>query len=169
MKVRTDFVTNSSSSSFILGKPDGTTETIKSAKKYLKDACRKVSSSDRVGVDHIIDLRYDPEKEYRVDDIQFVIEAIVWYSDPEYNPSCVIGWDDDDGAYLVAEDGSIIYLDCYHESFTPVQVKAIFDYAYHNYGEILVGNSEIGFSPSEMFYDVIAEDAAIKYSCNHMG
>ena len=102
MKIRTDFVTNSSSSSFIIGFRDK--EDFKTLKEELKNICgknnpRKVSkyykyiiSGDKIDSDSAIDL-FEENREYIEDLVGYEIEdylradgCFTWYlHDEEFN------------------------------------------------------------------------------------
>ena len=102
MKIRTDFVTNSSSSSFIIGFRDK--EDFKTLKEELKNICgknnpRKVSKyykyiigGDKIDSDSAIDL-FEENREYIEDLVGYEIEdylradgCFTWYlHDEEFN------------------------------------------------------------------------------------
>lgn len=173
MKCRSDFVTNSSSSSFILGKAGQNTVTVSDGRKYLKKLKESLGLDQAVYCEHYIDLRYDPNKQYDVEDVQFVAEVIGWYSwEKERDKLMDEGKDEYQAngvSSLVTDDGEWFELDCYSESYTDGQIKAIYDYAYQHYGEVLLGNVERGFFPYDAFYEGIAKDDSIVYKNNHMG
>lgn len=173
MKIRIDFVTNSSSSSFILGSPNETTITIEDSYKYLHDIERQLKLNQKISYEYIIDLRWDEHKIYEPEDICFVVETILWYSwIDEGDQLESIGKDPYDAEgidQLVTDDGIPFELEMYNTNYTKSQQKAILDYAYQHYGEILIGNSEQGFYPYDAYYEGIALDDKIKYKCNHMG
>lgn len=173
MKCRSDFVTNSSSSSFILGKAGQNTVTVSDGRKYLKKLKESLGLDQDVYCEHYIDLRYDPNKQYDIEDVQFVVEVIGLYSWEEERDKLIEQGEDEYAANgvssLVTDDGEWFELNAYAESYTSGQIKAIYDYAYQHYGEVLLGNVERGFLPYEAYYDGIAHDSNIEYKCNHMG
>lgn len=173
MKIRTDFVTNSSSSSFILGRPNENTVTVKDGHKYLKKVQKDLGLDQAISCEHFIDLRYDETKQYDPEDVGFVAEVIMWYSwEEESDKLKAEGKDGLDAVgveSLVTDEGEYFELDVYAPTFTKPQIKAIFDYAYQHYGEVLLGNKEIGFFPFDGFYNGILLNDEIKYKCNHMG
>lgn len=170
MKIRTDFVTNSSSSSFILGKPDENTHNVLHGIAYLYQGIATISESlpripaPRDLYDFLIDLRYSENRDYSIEDIEFVMEVIEYWSD-EYDPDI---YDDKGNIQLRKDDGTYFQLE-YRGSYTREETKAIFDYAYHNYGQILIGNGERPFWPDKLYWEIIQKDESIKYSSNHMG
>lgn len=173
MKVRMDFVTNSSSSSFIMGRPGGNKLTIKDAVEYLSDIQKRLGI-DGIFYEHIIDLKHDEHRKYLTAEVQLVVEALEWYSE-EIEESDVQS--DSEGSY---GDGSFWFVDEdyeYHEmtldpfknDYTKEEVKWIFDKAHRELGEILVGSIEIPFIPYEAYDEAIRHDDRLKFKCNHMG
>lgn len=173
MKIRMDFVSNSSSSSFILGKANQNTVSIADGRKYLKKVQKNLGLDQAIRCEHYIDLRYDPNKQYDIEDVQFVVEIIGWYSwEKERDDFIEQGRDEYEAngvSSLVTDEGEWFELDAYSENYTASQIKAIYDYAYQHYGEVLLGNVETSFFPYEAYYDGIANDSNIEYKCNHMG
>lgn len=160
MKIRLDFVTNSSSSSFIFGVPNGNTVDKKKARKYIERISKKIGEGPPY-FDFMIDLRYRDDIEYEKQEISFVLGAIYWYLD-DIN--------EDDTWYI---DGNYEYHDSlpdidYNAEFNRENIKRILDYAYKHLGEVLIGNDYREFYTYEFFEELLKDDK-IKFKCNHMG
>ena len=177
MKIRLDFVTNSSSSSFILGEPGGTSISVKDVRKYISNLTERISQDTSYYPEFLIDLRYDNEKKYTLNEISFVLEVIGWYIQPEIVMDGV-NYDPETDCYWWIDENYE-----YQESYTTINglpeirtesdltannIKCILDFAYTHLGEVLIGSSGLEFYPIEL-YNELLQDKNIKYLCNHMG
>lgn len=172
MKIRNDFVTNSSSSSFVLGEPNKNTVSLKDSERYIEKLGIKLGQ--RPYFEFIIDLKYKDTEEYTKDEIDFVLEAIYWYidsddieSDSNYDEEHDIWWKiDENNEYHESYDN--FWLPDIDENFSKENIKTILDFAHKYLGEILIGTNYQEFCPFEIF-EMLLDDKSIKFKCNHMG
>lgn len=174
MKIRLDFVTNSSSSSFILGKPGECKLTKESAREYISNL------KNELYAEYIIDLKYDSKIEYTESEIDFVREVIFWYvyddnfdtdieklGDGTYDEEYGVWWRIN-SEYEYEECDDNLWLPDIDKRFNQEVAKELLDFAHKYFGEILVGNNYMEFYNYEA-YEEIEADKNIKFKCNHMG